>query len=114
MLIEHTEPKSRTLGPIHLIPGFNKVDDKEWDALVNSAKWGKPIKGLISDGIIKVDDVRKKITIDMVKKTFNVDLLNGWLEKAKGPLKGAITKQIELMLERPEGADNDEDNLGNL
>ena len=113
MLVENTEPKSRMIGPLHLIPGFNKIDDKEWDKLAQSSKWAKPIKGLIDFGLIKVDDVRKKITIDMVKKTYDVELLNTWLEKAKGPLKGAITKQIELMAVSPKEEEKD-DNLGNL
>lgn len=112
MLVEHTKPQSRTLGDIHLLPGFNKIEDTVWDELVKSKKWCKPIKGLIADGIIKVDDVRKKITIAIVEKTYDVGLLNEWLGKAKGPLKGAITKQIDLMEARPEGAKDD--SLGNL
>jgi len=114
MLIEHTRPQSRTIGAIELIPGYNKIDDKVWDAVANSPKWKKPIAGLVKDGIIKLDDVRKKITIAMVEKTYKVELLEEWLVKAKGPLKGAITKQIELIEARPEAADKDEDNLGNL
>ena len=84
MLVEHTKAQSRSIGEIYLLPGFNKIDDKKWDELVKSPKWGKPVKGLIESGIIKVDDVRKKITIAMVEKTYNVDLLNEWYEKAKG------------------------------
>jgi hypothetical protein len=112
MLIEHTKPQSRTIGDIHLIPGFKKIEDKKWDDLIKNPKWTRPVKGLIAEGIIKVDDVRKKITIAMVEKTFNVDLLNEWLVKAKGPLKGAITKQIDVMESRPE--DSEDDSLGNL
>ena len=109
MLVENTEAKSRVIGDIHVIPSFNKIDDKIWDAHVKG-KWGKPIKGLISSGIIKVDDARTKVTIEMVKNTYSVDLLNEWLVKAKGPLKGAITKQIAMM----EDAPVEDENLGNL
>jgi len=114
MLVEHTRPQSRFIGDIHLIPGFNKIPDADWDAVANSPKWARPIKGLIEEGIIKVDDARKKITIAMVEKTYNVDLLNEWYEKAKGPLKGAITKQIAIMEARPKDKDEDDENLGNL
>jgi len=77
--------------------GVNKFEDKVWDELSKSKDWAKPIKGLIADKVLVVIDHRKKVTIDLVNKTYNVDLLNEWLVGAKGPLKGAISKQLDAL-----------------
>jgi hypothetical protein len=100
MLIDHTEARSRTIGSINLIPGINKIDDKRWDNLTSKgSKWAKPIMGLIESGILKVEDARKKLTIAMVEKTYDVPLLEDWKADPahKGPLRGAITKQLKAM-----------------
>jgi len=97
MLIEHTKPCSRFIGPVHLIPGFNDVDTKLWDEMAKSKKWGSAIKNLETTGIIVVKDPREKPTISIVEKTYDINLLEEWLTEAKGPLKGAIKKQIKAM-----------------
>jgi len=107
MLVEHTKPQSRTIGELHVLPGMNQVSDELWDKLSKSGKWAKPIKGLITDGVLIVLDPRKKLTVALVEKTYNVALLNEWSETAKGPLLGAIRKQIDVMESRPEGAEDD-------
>lgn len=100
MLVEHTNPCARSIGNLYLIPGFNLVDDKRWDHLMSKdSKWAKPITGLIKEGILKIEDARKKLTIAMVEKTYDVTLLESWEADAgnKGPLRGAIKKQLKAM-----------------
>jgi len=100
MLVEHTTPCARSIGNLYLIPGFNLVDDKRWDHLTaKGSKWAKPIAGLIKEGILKIEDARKKLTIAMVEKTYDVTLLESWEADAsnKGPLRGAIKKQLKAM-----------------
>ena len=95
MLIENTMPNARQVGTIYLIPGVNKIDDKAWEIEMKKGYKG-PVAGLFEDGILNL--VSGKITIAMVGKTYKVDVLEEWLEDAKGPLKGAIKKQIAMML----------------
>lgn len=96
MLVEHTNPCSLGIGNLYLIPGWNQIDDARWDALVTSKKWGKAIKGYIKEEVINLKDNREKLTIAIVEKTFDPNLLSSWSadEKNKGPLRGAIRKQI--------------------
>lgn len=99
MLVEHTAPCARTLGGLVLIPGINKIDDKRWDHIAKSKMWSGPIKGLIADGILKVEDARNKLTIAMVEKTYDVALLEEWAADPahKGPLRGALKKQLKSL-----------------
>ncbi len=97
MFVEHVNPNTRSVGGINLLPGINRIPDKQWDELAKSQKWAKPIKGLIEDGIIIVKDAREKITVALVNKTFDPELLDEWMETAKGPLLGAIRKQLEAL-----------------
>ena len=96
MLIENMEPRARSIGSIYLMPGINHVDDKKWDHVMKSG-FEKPVKGLINDRILTVTDNREKLTIEMVKKTYDPILLEEWAAdpKNKGPLRGAIRKQIK-------------------
>ena len=97
MLIENTKSQTRTIGELLLIPGVNKVTDSKWDEMVASKKWSKPIKGLIEDGILEVKDARQKLTIALVNKTYDVEVLREWQETAKGTILGAIRKQLEAL-----------------
>ena len=99
MLIENTRIAARSLGKLVLIPGFNQVSDERWKSVASSAHWKGPIEGLIEDGAIVVEDVKQKLTIATVKKTYDVELLESWLDNPayKGPLKGAIKEQLEAM-----------------
>ena len=99
MLVEHTKPCSLGIGNLYLIPGWNQIDDVRWDAVVESKKWGRAVKGLIKDGIISLKDNREKLTIAIVEQTFDLDLLSSWLADTsnKGPLRGAIRKQLKGM-----------------
>ncbi len=97
MLIEFTEARSLSIGSLYLIPGINKVEDDVWDNLTKSAQWKNPIKGLIASGRLVVVDSREKVTQELVAKTYDVNLLEEWNEKAKGPLKGAIKKQLKAL-----------------
>jgi hypothetical protein len=98
MLVENTQPCARSIGTLILIPGFNQIDDARWDGVLAS-KFGKPIKGLLKDGILKTQDAREKLTIATVEKTYEPNLLNQWLADAshKGPLRGALRKQLQAI-----------------
>jgi len=101
MLVENTQPNTRAIGKVYLGPGLNEVEKSVWDAL-KSAGYAGPIKELERDGIIKVHAPDTKITIAMAEKTYDVAALRGWLEDAKGPLKGAIKKQLDIITEGTE------------
>lgn len=98
MLVENKEAKARSIGKIYLLPGINDVNDLKWKRHAEG-KWKGPIAGLIEDEVIVVHDVTKKLTVEIVKKTYDRALLEEWaLEpKNKGPLRGAINKQLKLM-----------------
>lgn len=98
MLVENTQPCARSIGTLILIPGFNQIDDSRWDGVMAS-KFGRPVKGLLKDGILKVMDARDKLTIATVEKTYEPNLLNEWLADTshKGPLRGALRKQLQAI-----------------
>ena len=99
MLVENTEPRARSIGSLILIPGYNKIEDSEWDQLIKQPIWKAPIEGLIKQKIITVKDDREKLTMSTVEKTYDIDLLETWLADSdnKGPLRGAIKKQLKAM-----------------
>ena len=94
-LVENTQPNSRSFGPKTIIgPGINKMKPDVWKQVV--AVYEKQVRGLESDGIIIIHD-EGKVNLALVSKTYDLELLELWLEDAKGPLKGAIKKQIKLV-----------------
>ena len=97
MLIENTEPCARQVGEIYLIPGVNQIDKKEWERHLDNG-YKRSIDKLLNVGILRIEP-DEKVTIALVKKTYKVDILEEWLSEAKGPLKGAIKKQIDMMTE---------------
>ena len=97
MLVENVKSQTMSVGGLILIPGINQIADKTWDELTKSGKWAKPIKGLIEDETLKVQDARQKLTIAMVNKTYDVNVLNEWAATAKGPILGAIRKQLDAL-----------------
>ncbi len=99
MLVEHTNPCSLGIGKLHLIPGWQTVDNARWDAVVSSKQWGKAVKGYIAEKVINIKDEREKLTVAIVEKTFDLDLLTTWKADSgnKGPLKHAIKKQLQAM-----------------
>ena len=70
--------------------------------------WAKPIEIHIENGTIVVMDQRSKLTVKQIEKTYDIDLLESWLEEAKGPIKGAIKKQLKVM-ENASTSKNDND-----
>jgi len=97
MLVENKEPRARAVGDLILIPGVNRVDKDKWKYLLSSG-YKKVIEGLIDSGIMGIQD-EGKLTVSIVQNTYDVRLLEEWLGDSKGPLKGAIKKQIALMTE---------------
>lgn len=93
MFVENTQPNTRSVGSVVLGPGMNKVDPKEWE----KARHSYVVDPLIDEGVLKIHGGREKITVALVEKTYDVPTLENMLEDAKGPLKGAIRKQIKLI-----------------
>lgn len=98
MLIDNREPRARSIGNLYLMPGVNLVDPKRWQRLMEKG-FQKSVDGLINSEILVITDEKAKLTIEMVQKTFDVELLRDWEAdpKHKGPLRGAIRKQIKEM-----------------
>ena len=93
MLVENHQPCSRSIGSILLMPGVNRLDKKAWD-LAMKGGYKKSVDGLVDDGTLSmVDD--GKVTVALVSKTYDMEILEDWLVDAKGPVKGAIKKQIK-------------------
>lgn len=99
MLVENIRMAPRSIGALVLIPGYNQISDDRWDEISSSPKWKAPVEALIESGQIVVSDARKKLTIAVVKKTYDEDLLKSWEEDSanKGPLRGAIKEQLIAM-----------------
>ncbi len=95
MLVDYNEPNSRTIGSLTLTPGVNQVDKDKWDGLL-AAGYKKSVDALIDEGVITIIE-DSRVNVALVKKTYDLKILEQWLDEAKGPLKGAIKKQIEVM-----------------
>lgn len=96
MLIENTQSNHRQVGTIYLGPGINQVDSKKWNEVLK-AGYKSSVNKLIEAGILVMRD-DNKITIAVVGNTYDVPTLRSWLKEAKGPLKGAIKKQISTII----------------
>ena len=103
MLVKNNFERTKAIGDLYLIPGVNRVDSKKWDSLMKGS-FGGPIAGLIEDGELEVveggassNDDSVKLSIKLISETYDLDLLNEWIDGAKGRLKGAIAKQIEKL-----------------
>jgi len=96
MLVENTQSNHRQIGSIYLGPGINEVDKKTWDEMMRNG-YKRSVGKLIEAGILDVKD-DERLTIALVKNTYDVHLMRTWLEDAKGPLKGAIKKQIATII----------------
>ena len=55
----------------------------------------------LDEGVLNIVD-ESRINVGLVKKTYDVKVLEEWLQDAKGPLKGAIKKQLAVMQAEPE------------
>ena len=95
MLIENTMPNNRQIGTLYLMPGINQVDKDAWEGQMKRG-YRRPVKGLVEEGILNIID-DSRVSVSLVKKTYDVKVLEEWLVDAKGPLKGAIKKQIATM-----------------
>ena len=97
MLIKNTLPNVRQVGKIYLKPGFNDIDNGVWESQLK-AGYRRSVQNLCDTGILEIEE-ESKVNIAIVKDTYDVHLLKSWLETAKGPLKGAIKKQLDLILD---------------
>ncbi len=97
MLVVNNKPCPIGIGGIILKSGTNNVSTQEWDERAKG-RYKKAIEGMAKEGHIDILDKREKLTIDLVKKTYDLDLLREWEADPahKGPLKGAIREQLAL------------------
>jgi len=109
LLIENTEPCVRTVGPIILIPGMNRIDPDQWETLQHD--YGKPVDELIEQGVLAINKTTRP-TVGIVKKTYSIKLLQEWLDSAnnaKGPVRKAIVDQLKLLTDPVKKYDKDGD-----
>ena len=96
MLVENTQSNHRKIGKIILGPGINEVDKRIWDEAMRNG-YERSVRNLVDKGILDIKG-DERLTIALVKNTYDVHLMRTWLEDAKGPLKGAIKKQIASII----------------
>jgi len=105
MFIENTQPNTRAIMGLYLGPGVNEVAEMRWEQ-IKAAGYEDSINKLINAGVLNVMGAAAKVTIALVEKTYKIEVLEKWLGDARGPLKGAIKKQIGLVkVEKSEDAD---------
>ncbi len=99
MIVENTLNCSRFVGSLHLLPGVNEVTPEAWER--NTRRCKTVIEQLTTNGDLVILGEKKEdvvvITPSLVKKTFNIDLLETWLVDAKGSTKKAINKQLKVL-----------------
>lgn len=105
MFVENTQSNIRAIGGLYLGPGVNEVAEMRWERL-KATGYETGINKLVDSGVLKVMGTAAKVTIALVEKTYKKEILEKWLTSARGPLKGAIKKQIELVkVEKTDEAD---------
>ena len=105
MFIENTQPNTRAIMGLYLGPGVNEVVEMKWEQ-IKAAGYDQSINKLVDAGVLKIMGAAAKVTIALVEKTYKIEILEKWLVGARGPLKGAIKKQIGLVkVEKSEDAD---------
>ncbi len=97
-LVENTQPNTRAIGTLYLAPGINEVDQKLWEGL-KAKTYKTGIQKLLDREILKIRGGTEKLTVALVEKTYDVKTLESMLDSARGPLKGAIRKQIKMITE---------------
>jgi len=119
MLIQYNEPRSFQIDlDFRLIAGVNEVQDKVWEKY----KEHPVVKAKIDKGIFEVVDKPKsagkkeikglsayglKQAKEVIKKTFNIETLEGWLEtETRNSIIKEIQEQIAMMNENPKEEKN--------
>ena len=93
LLIEWNRPCSVGIGEVKLGPGINQVKPFDWEKTLKKG-YEKQIKAYQDSGDMVIHDAEKPSQA-VISKTYDIDLLESWLEEAKGPLKGAVRNQIK-------------------
>jgi len=96
ILIENMQPNTRAIGSLSLGPGVNEVDQKVWEYL-KAKPFKSGIQKLLDSGILKIRGGKEKLTVATVEKTYDVKTLESMLDEARGPIKGAIRKQLKMI-----------------
>ena len=94
MLVQYTQENIHGIGKVVLKPGLNDIPNSTIKAFTAGEKkvWDRRK----SEGLIVEVKTKSAVTVKMVKETSDLALLKTWEidTDLKGPVKGAIRKQI--------------------
>jgi len=103
------ENKVGTKEFIHLLPGYNEVDDSEWEQIKNNCKPRLEDNNLVlltkkegdKEIIVSFSDIAKDNpdkAVEIVNQTYNISLLEKWKsETSRDELRSAIFNQIDAI-----------------
>ena len=101
MFVENTQARAVYCGGILLYPGINRVTDAQKADLEKNGYWAG-LEELVEYGDIKFHE--EKLSAAVVAKTYNIQLLESWMDEAPRPVRNAIEKQLKEMKKVPEGS----------
>ncbi len=98
MLIENKMNNHLGIGKIYLVPGINEVDEKEWEKTLEQG-YQKCVSGYQEGDKLVIHGTNNKGKIDkkLIRKTFDINILEEWLVGSKGDVRSAIKNQIKLV-----------------
>jgi len=103
MLIENLRSSAIYCCGRLLYPGINSLSEEEKKSFQAGGYW-ENFTELAERGYIRMETTEKP-TVQLVEKTYDVSLLESWLDDApRGAVRKAIEKQIAMMNEKPEGS----------
>jgi len=102
MLIENLRSSAIYCAGRLLYPGINSLSEEEKKSFQAGGYW-ESFTELAERGYIRMETTEKP-TVQLVEKTYDVKLLESWLDDAPRPLRKAIEKQVAMMNEKPEGS----------
>lgn len=101
MFIDNLKPRVIYVGGRILIPGINQVNDLDKERLQKAGYWSS------LEDMEKEDEIlffaEEKVTVSIVKKTYDEMLLKSWVTDAKPSVKAAIEAQLQKLKGEPEG-----------
>ena len=94
MIFEYTRTNITFVGSVVLMPGMNEVTAAAIKRFTKTEKmaWDR----YLEEGDLREVKSKSNVTVKMVKQTSDLEVLKKWETDAaiKGPVKGAIRKQI--------------------
>lgn len=93
-IIESTAPRTIGFGTkLYIQPMINKVDAKLWEELKKSG-YARAIKAMEDEGTLIIKK-QAKLTSAIVKKTYDIKLLEEWSKTAKGAVLKTVKTQLQ-------------------